>query len=33
LGRRCYAAEIESEFFKVAIKRMKSVCSQVLVHV
>ena len=33
LGRRRYAAEIEREFFKTAIKRLKSVCSQAPLYV
>jgi len=33
LGRRCYAAEIENEFFEVAVKRLKSVCLQASVYV
>jgi site-specific DNA-methyltransferase (adenine-specific) len=33
LGRKCYAAEIEREFFKIAVKRLKSVCLQVPLYV
>lgn len=28
LGRRCYAAEIEKDFFEVAVKRLQDVCQQ-----
>jgi len=32
LNRRCYAAELEKEFFKIAVGRLKGMCQQVLIH-
>lgn len=32
LGRRCYSAEKEKRFYDIAVKRLKSVCSQALLH-